>query len=107
MLDMHALPESFADDRSCGPCQCGAPVDAQCKATVSAFESEKCDAMAETFKVGVELESAACVSMGQMPALAALSASWVVNDPGSCVASGGEPAGEARPMAPSVFCCDE
>jgi hypothetical protein len=99
--------EGITDDRSCTPCQCGDPVGAQCKAAVSAFESEQCDPISKVFEVSAELDSTACVTMGPMPTLAGLSASWVINEPGACVALGGEPTGEARPVAPSVFCCNE
>jgi hypothetical protein len=36
-----------------------------------------------------------------------MSATLETNQPGSCQPSGGTPYGEAKPIAASIFCCQE
>ncbi|UQA62563.1 hypothetical protein [Polyangium aurulentum] len=96
------------DERQCSPCTCGDPSGSQCDAAVSAFQEPLCgDAPPALFKdVLVSLgASSMCYSAMPTSTLAALSATWKVNKPGSCEPSGGEPSGEAKPTEPRVFCC--
>jgi hypothetical protein len=34
-----------------------------------------------------------------------MAATWVTQEPGTCAASGGVAVGEAKPVTPTMFCC--
>ena len=109
-----AYPEQFVfyadvdDQRKCTPCDCGEPLGNQCIAAVSAYQDTACGeqsfALFENAAIALG-QGTSCITTMAGGALGSMSASWMVNELGACVPSGGQPYGEAKPAKAKVFCC--
>lgn len=100
--ERHVFYKKWEGTRECSPCACGEPKDGQCIAAFSAYQDPACGDMPAPFFKDIAGEG--CVFA--MPwTLGAISAKWVINAPGKCEPSGGEPVGEVKPTDPRVFCC--
>ncbi|MDI3285028.1 hypothetical protein [Polyangium sp. 15x6] len=98
----------LSDTRECAACSCAPPEDAICIASVDAFQDATCaGAPMPLFQnVPVGMNSPVCYDTSMPLALGSISATWLAEEPGSCVVTGGETIGEAVPTDPSVFCCE-
>ena len=97
--------EAVEDTRACSECACTEAVGPSCTAMLSTFQDEGCSQGLLSLTVGL----GAMASCNDIPdpsaSLGSMSASWVTNAPGSCVASGGVAVGEVKPILPRYFCC--
>ena len=91
-----------ADDRACEPCECGDAEGGQCTALVSVFADNACSSLLATVTA---TEDPTCVDLPTGTALGSTSASIVVNKPGTCAQSGGQPLGVIEPAGPVTLCC--
>jgi len=102
--------EGIVEGRECSPCECGQPLGTQCVAAVTAYQDVACGTapapLFESVLVGSG-QAPGCVTTMPGTTLGAMSAKWIANEKGACVASGGVPSGEARPAGARVFCCQE
>lgn len=94
------------DDRKCNACECGAPVGSACLGTLRLYDDAACTSEFE--KLSMSSYGEKCVTM-QPPgrALGAEAITDLTYKPGTCVASGGEPTGEAKADETDAvtFCC--
>lgn len=95
--------DSVADSRGCSPCSCSEPAGADCAALVSVFSDGACGALLGTYLLANE--EPGCHDLPSGSALGSKSASFVVDEPGTCVPSGGDAVGELHPAGPVTFCC--
>lgn len=87
----------------CTACACSPPEGGACLASMVAYEDALC---LDAFTTGSPyLDAPDCTNAMPGYDLRGMSASWMVNEPGTCTASGGEPFGEAKPAIPATFCC--
>jgi len=91
------------DTRNCSPCACG-EAQGDCAALVSVFSGGTCGALLGSHLVTTATEDT-CFDLPPGVALGSKSAGWVVDEPGSCAPSGGEPLGEIEPAGPMTYCC--
>jgi hypothetical protein len=105
-------PEKFTfysgleDTRECTPCECTETVPSLCSAWVSIFQNDDCSAPLLSTGIDNSATSAACFPVAMQGAqLGSMEATWVDQLPGACAPSGGHAVGEAKPVAPSTFCC--
>lgn len=103
----HVFYGDVSDTRNCTACTCAAPAGSDCSAFISYYSDASCT---------VELMGAVSLGLGIAPCsdngmvgsgLQSMSATLETNQPGSCQPSGGTPYGEAKPIAASIFCCQE
>ena len=104
-------PERFrfhgdvADTRACTECTCTETAPPSCTALLSTYQDPACTQPLVSLSLGLG-GMPTCNDIGNPNAtLGSLSASWMTNEPGTCVASGGLPTGEAVPIEPRHFCC--
>jgi hypothetical protein len=104
--DMHVFSRDVEDSRACTQCTCNQTAPSTCSALFSLFQGDACDPGQLLGTTAVGFGSEACAPV-QLPAaeLGSMAASWTTNEPGSCVASGGEATGEVKPRSPRTFCC--
>lgn len=94
------------DTRGCTECTCQQVGQPDCAALVSVHQSTTCASLVAASMV--DTSTPLCSDLGAMVAqVGGVEASWIVNDPGSCVAEGGEAFGEVVPEGPTVFCCQD
>ena len=102
--DKFTFFEGLEDTRACTTCECTPIAQSECLALFTVYSEQTCEAV--LLSIQVNDESPSC---GDIPTagadLRSMDASWITNKPGSCVASGGAPTGEAKPLNPSTFCC--
>jgi hypothetical protein len=90
------------DTRSCTACECTETAPSSCTASVSTYQDVLCNA----FVVGGMVSDAPiCLDVAAGATLRSMEATWLIDEPGSCVASGGVPTGEAKPLERRTFCC--
>jgi len=95
---------SLEDTRSCTPCECTETAPAQCEALFSSYQDQTCGQV--LLSTVVDVGDAGCHPiMSASAELGSMDAEWVTNEPGTCVANGGEPVGEVVPIDPRIFCC--
>jgi len=94
-----------ADERACEPCACGDAQGAECGAFLSAFANDACGSLIAT--VITTSEEPACVDVPSGSAVGSASASVVVDKPGTCAQSGGQPSGAIEPVGPVTLCCQK
>lgn len=87
----------------CTECQCSPPEGGICQATVRGYDDAACSI--EVGSAAVGLNGPQCVDTMSSFDIQSMSATWIVNQPGACTPSGGEPFGEAKPAYPGTFCC--
>lgn len=106
--ERHVFFAGLSDTRECTACSCAPPEDALCIAAVSAFQDASCGGapMPIFQNAAVGLNASVCYDTSMPLALGSISATWLAEEPGSCVVTGGEAIGEAVPTDPSVFCCE-
>lgn len=104
------FPEEYAfyaaidDQRECTPCTCTQTAASACAARVSAYSDTACtSALFENVAIG--MATSQCVDVMSGFQLGSMEATWTVNQPGACEASGGEAIGEASLAELHVFCC--
>jgi hypothetical protein len=100
----HVFYESLVDNRTCTPCECGAPTGSVCKALVSAFSDGSCSSLIGSYTI--DATKTACFDV--LPAgqpLGSKSADEPVFAPGACPPSGGATIGEVILTDPRTFCC--
>jgi len=105
--ERHIFHGSYDDTRACSPCACGKPMGSDCKASLTGYPNSTCqDSTTSTFMAVAQLADVFCAGgLFTGKDLVSISAQWQVTTPGTCLPSGGEPIGEARPGTPTVFCC--
>lgn len=101
--DRHVVYAGNIDARECAPCGCGEPEGVACAALVSAHGDGVCGPVVAS--VMVASGQGACVDLLNGTALGSKSAAWVVDEPGSCAPSGGEPSGQVEPGGAMTYCC--
>jgi hypothetical protein len=89
---------------TCTPCTCGPPQGTGCTAAISVYAEPGCATPLLTANVP-STAPPTCVLGLQPGDLRSVSATWLVNDPGTCEAAGGDPIGEVTAVEPSTFCC--
>ena len=92
----------YEDTRSCTACACATTEEAVCSTWLSIYQDADCTVGLNS---AVVVDGAICVDLADGMALGSMEASWIENVPGSCVASGGVPTGEATPRDRRTFCC--
>ena len=92
------------DARVCGECVCTEMGASQCEAWLSLFRDSSCGTGLLSTAVGPGMASCQEIQLAGAT-LGSMSASWVTNAPGSCVASSGAPTGAITPANPQYFCC--
>lgn len=90
------------DTRACTPCTCTETAPSSCVGWLALYEDTDCGAPLLSTMVG---DAATCLDMAPSAQLGSMEGSWMVNEPGSCAASGGVSIGEAKPLDPRTFCC--
>lgn len=90
------------DTRACTQCQCVQSTPSNCAASVSVYQDQACNSWVLSSMI---TEAPLCLNVPPGVSLAGVEASWLTNDPGSCIAVGGEPTGAATPIEPRTFCC--
>ena len=93
---------NYEDNRACAPCECST-LDESCQALVSVFKDGACDQVAAS--VMVSAEQGACVDLLNGTAIGSKSASFILDQPGNCAASGGGPVGGLDLADPVTLCC--
>lgn len=94
-----------ADTRACSPCECGDP-DGDCSALVSVFTDDACGAPLASLTVSSAMATG-CVDLPPGVALGSKEAALTVDEPGTCVPSGGQSSGEVLPAGPVTLCCQK
>ena len=77
---------------------------ATCVAAVSVFQDGGCTTPLFA-DVPIGMTDTLCVDIMAGLQLGSMEATWLTNEPGSCVANGGEAVGEVKPKDPRTFCC--
>jgi hypothetical protein len=90
------------DTRECTPCTCTETAPSTCIGWLSLYEDAACGAPLLSSMVG---DTPTCLDTAPGAQLGSMEGSWLVNEPGSCGASGGVSLGEAKPLEPRTFCC--
>ncbi|MCC6554181.1 MAG: hypothetical protein IT372_14340 [Polyangiaceae bacterium] len=91
------------DTRSCSECKCETLFPTHCAAAVSFYQDSAC----QGFPYGTNSFSApGCADfVPPIPAAGSIKAEMTMNEPGSCLPSGGELSGQIEPIEPRHFCC--
>ncbi len=97
--------KGFIDNRSCTPCECGAPMDSACSALLSSYQDPACTSLLDAALVTTS--GPLCHDIAPGMKLGSMSASLVDDKPGVCAPSGGEPTGEVDLQQLQVFCCQK
>lgn len=100
-----AYQDVSSDDRACSPCECSAPLGANCSAIVSVFADGNCATMLGS--VPVAPGQAGCVDLLSGSPLGSKAAALVLNKPGTCEALGGVAVGDIHPIGARTLCCQE
>jgi len=95
--------DGLDDTRACTPCTCTEVTPSECSALMSVYEDPDCGSLVGSLSIGMVSDQCMDV-MGGM-GLESMKGEWLVNEPGTCEASGGEPVGEAIPTKQRTFCC--
>ncbi|MCC6558211.1 MAG: hypothetical protein IT372_35145 [Polyangiaceae bacterium] len=99
-------PLTFYDDiqdtRSCSPCECTEVVPSNCLAKVTFYQDSSC-----TNSAGYADASSVpqCKAPNPGSTLGSIEAEMLVDEPGSCVSSGGDQTGQVVRTRPTTFCC--
>ena len=103
--EQHVFYADVEDTRECTECTCTQTAPSECVARLTTFQDTTCDAASEILSVTIaELQSCADVALPNAE-LGSMEATWMVNQPGSCEASGGKSIGEAKVTGSRTFCC--
>ncbi|WP_437725315.1 hypothetical protein [Sorangium sp. So ce861] len=94
--------EKVEDSRACTPCSCNETAPSTCEALVSTFEDGACR---DPVAAAVVAENGGCHDAEPGSTLGSLRAAWLVDAPGSCAPSGGEPVGELSLSKKVTVCC--
>ena len=104
-------PEPFTfysgltDTRACTPCACTQLVASDCIALLSTYQDDGCMALLNANMMALGAVDV-CSDIGMPGAdLGSMDATWIANEPGACLASGGVAQGEVIPLNPKTFCC--
>lgn len=100
--EKHLLFGGLEDTRACTACQCTPAGPSSCAASVSVYADDSCVTWLASVLV---TETPQCHAVAGGMGMGSLKAAWVTDEPGACVASGGVAVGQAKPVAPSYFCC--
>lgn len=100
--EKHVFYGGVDDTRNCTPCECTETVASNCSALVLGYEDTNCGTQITS---GMVADVPICNDVSPGVALGSISASWIDHEPGSCVASGGAPVGEVKPLDARAFCC--
>ncbi|MCC6554598.1 MAG: hypothetical protein IT372_16585 [Polyangiaceae bacterium] len=99
-------PLTFYDDiqdtRSCSPCECTQIFASNCFAEVRFYQDSSCTTFAASENVDSDPK---CTSAIAGNTLGSIQATMLVDDPGSCAASGGDQTGQVVRTGPTTFCC--
>ncbi|MCC6559526.1 MAG: hypothetical protein IT372_41950 [Polyangiaceae bacterium] len=100
-------PLTFYDDiqdtRSCSPCECTEVSPSSCLAQVKFYEDSSCTTAVAVAGPGVSGPTCEIPVPGST--LGSIDAAMLIDEPGSCVASGGVQTGEIVRTRPTTFCC--
>lgn len=102
--EVHRFYSDVDDGRECTECTCTQTATSMCVARLATFTDASCSAGSEIFSTTVG-DLSLCNEVMPGMILRGMSATWMVNQPGACQASGGESVGAAVPRAPRTFCC--
>ena len=100
--EKHTFYGDLEDTRACTACACTETVASECAAVMTAYEDGICG---DFIVSSMMMADAICLDVGAGTTLGSFKASWTVEAPGSCVATGGAPTGGATPLDPRTFCC--
>lgn len=92
------------DNRACAPCTCTQTVVSQCDAALHFYDDMSCSGAPDYS--GSAFAAAVCYDPPSL-AVQSMSATWLTNQPGACVAGGGEPTGEVALTDQQTFCCQK
>ncbi|TKD05177.1 hypothetical protein [Polyangium fumosum] len=104
------FPESFVfyadvdEGRGCTPCECAPAGDAVCVSVMNLHQQADCS---DATMLAWPVDGLGYCGDPSMPTnIQGVSAFWLQNEPGTCVASGGAVTGEIKAIEPAVFCCN-
>ncbi len=100
--ERHVFYEKTEGEMECTECKCSAPVNSQCVASFSVFQSPVCGTSPLPHFENVV--GGGCHTVMPWP-VGAISAKMAIDSPGKCEPTGGELVGEVKPINPTVFCC--
>jgi hypothetical protein len=103
--DRYVVYVAWTDTRGCSPCECGDPEGAECEAAISVFKDETCGTPFGSFPVS-NATTETCFGLPPGSGLGSKDGSFLINEPGACAPTGGEPIGEVTPIVPMTLCCD-
>lgn len=95
---------SYEDTRGCEPCACGEPEGAECAALVSVFKDGTCGGILGS--ITLTTSEPGCLDLPSGSPLGSKTASFIMDQPGSCAPTGGGPAGAFEPTDPMTLCCE-
>ncbi|HSO00552.1 MAG TPA: hypothetical protein VLS89_19805 [Candidatus Nanopelagicales bacterium] len=98
----HQLYGDLEDTRGCTACECVQAAPSECTASMSIYQAQGCGSWIFSSMI---TDQPSCFPVPPGVSLGGMDAAWITNDPGSCVAVGGAPVGEAKPIEPRTFCC--
>ena len=103
--EMHTFYGGLEDTRECTPCECTQTAASDCIALLSTYQDDSCTALLIASMMDLSAVDACNDIAMQSAGLGSMDATWIANEPGTCVASGGVAQGEAMPLNPKTFCC--
>ena len=89
---------------ACEPCACGEAAGAGCAALVSVFKDGTCGGILGS--ITLTTSEPGCLDLPSGSPLGSKTASFSMDQPGTCAPTGGEPAGSFEPMDPMTLCCE-
>lgn len=95
--------DDIQDNRSCTACECTEIFPSSCLAEVKFYEDSSC--MTVVAVAGPGVGDPTCEVPVPGSTLGSIDAEMLVDEPGSCVASGGVQTGEVVRTRPTTFCC--
>jgi hypothetical protein len=102
--EKHTFFGGLEDTRECTPCECSQTVASNCLAWLTLYDDTAC--VAPLFSKMIATGGNGCDDIAIAGAeLGSMKAEWITEEPGTCVASGGAPQGEAKALSPKTFCC--
>ena len=105
--ERHIFYQGVQDDRQCSTCACGAPTGSLCTAQLAVYDGSNMTCLDPPL-VSIPISSAkhTCFDItipGQ--SLGSKSAGSMIYLPGTCLAMGADPSGNATKTEPSTLCC--
>ncbi|EYF07440.1 hypothetical protein [Chondromyces apiculatus] len=103
--ERHAFSGGVEGALGCTPCACGEPLGAKCQALVRVHIAQGCAGDAPGMLTTLEHPQCTGWSGPSPITLGSLRATWQVNEPGTCTATGGQAVGALSEREAMTFCC--